>query len=385
MKKTIELENYFKNKFKPQFKVYSPGRINLIGEHIDYNGGFVLPAAIDKCITFSFGFNESPHQVNVYNEDLQEYHSINLEELKPGDISWLNYIKGVLYGLKKECPDSLSGFDCTIKSNLPMGAGLSSSAALECGIGKGVDKLFKLNIGAIEMITLCREAEHTFTGTHCGFMDQFSVYLSEKDHFMLLNCEKLEHELIPYNLKDHTLVLLNTNVSHTLADSEYNKRRNTCEEALDIISKEFPEMTSLAETSTEALEKIKSQLNSEQIEKATYVMQEQKRVKDAVKAIKEKNIPELGKLMFASHSGLQHLYKVSCKELDFLVEHAKGFEGVLGARMMGGGFGGSTINLVHKNRVDDFISHASEAYKTEFSIALTPIRVNLSDGTRVVD
>jgi len=203
----------------------SPGRINLIGEHIDYNGGYVLPAAMDKKITLSFRKNNTT-TCEILSSNFKSSFTADLNNLVRSDVEWQNYILGVLFHANVLKPNAIQGFDCIIESNLPLGSGISSSAALECGIAKGINELFNLGLTDIEMIKLSRDAEHTFVGTKCGIMDQFAVVKGKKDHLILLNCETLKYELIEANFAPYIVVLLNTNVSHNLATSEYNVRRD---------------------------------------------------------------------------------------------------------------------------------------------------------------
>jgi len=377
------LKNYFENQFKNPLIITSPGRINLIGEHIDYHGGYVLPAAINKSIQFEFSKNKTASTVHIFNKNFNEYSTINLEHLETHENHWQNYIVGVLFLLIEAYPNTISGFDITVSSNLPMGSGLSSSAALECGIAKGVTTLFNINIEPNKLVRLCQKAEHDFANTNCGIMDQFSVYMSKKNHFILLNCETLEHEFISNNFDPYCLVLLNTNIKHSHSESGYNERRQESENALKIISKQFPEVTQLVNATKEQVETLKHQLTMDEADRATHVIEEQERVILAVEAMKKNDLETLGKLLYASHNGLQNHYKVSCPELDFLVEFSKTNNQVLGARMMGGGFGGSTINLVHQDAVNIYIKDISEAYKLKYNIELTPILVTTSDGTSI--
>ncbi len=217
--------------FKSDIVIASPGRINLIGEHIDYNGGHVLPAAIDKKITFRFRKNNTNY-CEILSSNFKSSFKIDLKKLVRSDIEWQNYILGVLYHINVLKPESLQGFDCIIESNLPLGSGISSSAALECGMAKGVNELFDLGLTDLEIVTLSRDAEHTFVGTKCGIMDQFAVVKGQQDHLILLNCETLDYHLIEAEFSPYIVVLLNTNVSHSLASSEYNVRRDECHTAL---------------------------------------------------------------------------------------------------------------------------------------------------------
>ena len=239
--------------------IKSPGRINLIGEHIDYNGGYVLPAAIDKTITLSFRKNNSD-SCKIYSSNFKSSFEINLNNLKRSETEWQNYILGVVYHINIVKPNLVKGFDCIIESNLPLGSGISSSAALECGMAKGINELFNLGLTDIEIITVSKDAEHTFVGTKCGIMDQFAVVKGKKNHLILLNCKTLDYELIEANLAPYKIVLLNTNISHNLASSEYNIRRDECKIALKAIQMKYPNFNNLIEVKPKVVREFKKVL-----------------------------------------------------------------------------------------------------------------------------
>lgn len=372
----------FLNGFKSEITMESPGRINLIGEHIDYNGGCVLPAAIDKLITIDFRKNGEDTSCNIYTKNYDQILQIDLKDLTAGDVSWLNYVIGVMHGIDVLRPGKLSGFDCIIDSQLPIGSGLSSSAALECGIAKGLNELFDLGIGNIEIIKLCQLAEHNFAGTNCGIMDQFAVVMGQKDHLIKLNCETLEYQTIKSEFEPYKLVLLNTKVSHNLAESGYNQRRIECQSALEKIQTKYPEVKELVAPTEDMVKSLAGTLTEKEYDRALYVTQENQRVNKAIEALNEGQIETFGALMYGSHDGLQHLYEVSCPELDFLVDFAKKSEGVIGSRMMGGGFGGCTINLIHQDHVAGYIAAAAKAYKDQYDIDLGIIQVHINDGVK---
>jgi len=367
--------------FKSEVIIESPGRINLIGEHIDYNGGFVLPAAIDKKITLKFRKNNS-RTCTIHSSNFKSSFVVDLNNLVRREVEWQNYIVGVLYHINVLKPNTIQGFDCIIESNLPLGSGISSSAALECGVAKGVNNLFNLQLTDIQIIKLSRDAEHTFVGTKCGIMDQFAVVKGKKDHLILLNCETLAYELIEADFNEYIVVLLNTNVSHSLASSEYNVRRDECDTALIAIKKKYPDFQFLTEVPAKIVKEFKKVLPEKIYNRALYITQENKRTIKAVKSLKNNNLKKFGKYLYKSHDGLQHLYEVSCKELDFLVEATRDLNYVIGARMMGGGFGGCTINLVREDKVEDFIATVSAAYEENFNIKLSAIQTKISDGVK---
>ena len=368
--------------FKPSIKVASPGRINLIGEHTDYNNGFVMPTAIDKKIYFEFKENGTDSTCRVYSATYNAYLEFDLNELSISEKSWENYVLGVTNEIKV-LGKSLKGFDCIIKSDLSTGAGISSSAALECGFASGLNALFDLGLSKVEITQLSQKAEHNFVGNKCGIMDQYASVMSKQDHIILLDCESLHAEYIPADFKSCKLLLLNTNVSHNLADSEYNTRRQECEAAVEVIQKKYPEVKSLRDVNLEMLEEFKSQLEGKQYQRARYVIEENERVINATTAIKAGELNKFGGLMYGSHDGLQYNYEVSCPELDFLVEFSRDKDYIYGSRMMGGGFGGCTINLIEADKIDEYVAEAADAYFKKFDIKLDTIAVSPSEGTIV--
>ena len=363
--------------------VKSPGRINLIGEHIDYNGGHVLPAAIDRKVTMLFR-KKDDNLCCVKSEDKGSF-AFNIQQpLQISKTQWENYILGVVDGVQRARPGQLGGFDCHISSQLPIGAGISSSAALECGVAQGLNALFDLGISDEELIEISRMAEHHFVGTKCGIMDQFAVTMGHQNKLLLLNCETRAYKLIEADFKPYKILLLNTNVSHNLASSAYNRCREACEEALRVIQKEYPQYAFLAEVPGEIVRSYKDKLSEKVYQRAIFVSQENSRTLQAAALIQEGKIKDFGQLMYEAHEGLSAKYEVSCNELDFLVALSKDMPEVVGSRMMGGGFGGCTINLVKEDFVDTFIDRATKAYKKEFDIDLTPILVATSNGVEII-
>jgi len=373
----------FKN-FSKEFTVRSPGRINMIGEHTDYNNGYVLPTAIDKSIDLHFAANNSEHECSVYSKTYGKTFSFDLRKVSRSKNQWENYILGVVSEIQKR-GKTLKGFNCMIESNLPVGAGISSSAALECGVAFGLNKLFDLELTKQTIAELSRDAEHNYVGSKCGIMDQYASVLSKKDHLILLDCKTLKAAYVPAEFTGYKVLLLNTMVSHSLAQSEYNTRRQECEAAVGVIQEKYPEINSLRDINFDILEEYKNELSAVQYQRAHYVLQENDRVLQAVEAVKKGRLEDFGNLMYASHIGLRDEYEVSCKELDFLVDFTKEFDYVLGSRMMGGGFGGCTINLIKEEKIDEFIAKASKAYFQEFNIQLEAIPVLPEEGTRILD
>lgn len=306
--------------------------------------------------------------------------SFELNRVSQSEKQWENYILGVIYEIQ-QLTDKLKGFDCVLDSDIPVGSGISSSAALECGLAYGLNELFELNLSKQTIVELSQRAEHNYVGTKCGIMDQFASVMSKKDHIILLDCESLDFEYVPLNIKPFKILLLNTNVSHNLASGEYNVRRSQCEQGVELIKQKYPEVKSLRDVSLPVLQEFESQMPEVNYKRCLYVLQEKERVLNAVKALRKDLLHKVGEYMYETHDGLQNLYEVSCPELDFLVDFSKKYDEVIGARMMGGGFGGCTINIIHADAVDDFVSAASDAYYNKFKIKLTAFEANPSQGT----
>jgi galactokinase len=364
--------------------VRSPARINLIGEHTDYNDGFVMPAAIDKEIIFAIA--PSPDDASrIYALNFNDEVEIDIN--KPDRLQkplWANYLLGII----KQLHDRglrLKPFHCVIGGNIPTGSGLSSSAALECGFVFALNELNRLSLDKIDMIKMAQWSEHNYAGVKCGIMDQFASMMGRKDHVIVLDCRSLEYEYFPIELNGYSIVLLDSNVKHSLADSEYNTRRRECEEGVAILKKFYPAIKSLRDVSVEMITKHRDSFTKVVYNRCYYIVDEIRRVQEASRDLGMGDIKSFGKKMYETHEGLSKLYEVSCKELDFLVGHAKKFESVLGARMMGGGFGGCTINIVKDADVESFIDMAKKAYHKNFNIELLPYVVAVKDGTGVVD
>jgi galactokinase len=364
--------------------VDSPGRINIIGEHTDYNNGFVLPTAIDKKIRFQFKKNGSSDICNVYSKNFDTEFSFSLNSVAPSEQQWENYILGVIHEIQL-ITNKIEGFDCTLDSDIPVGSGISSSAALECGLAFGLNALFNLNLSRETIVKLSQRAEHNYVGTKCGIMDQFASVMSKKEHVILLDCQSLDFEYVPMNIEPYKILLLNTNVSHNLASGEYNIRRNQCEEGVSMIQQVYPKVNSLRDVTPILLNEFEETMPSLIYKRCSYVVEEKIRVLKAVEALKNNDLHLLGELMYQTHEGLQNDYEVSCKELDFLVDFSKKYESVLGARVMGGGFGGCTINLIHADAITDFVADVSKAYFSTFNIKLTAFEAMPSEGTILIN
>lgn len=364
----------------PESIFLSPGRINIIGEHVDYNDGFVLPAAINKYICFAISVNETS-ECTLITKDLNESYTFNLDvSIQPVEKMWANYILGVIHQLKEK-GFSLKGFNVVFSSTIPMGAGLSSSAALECGIGYAMNTLFNLGLTKAEIALIGQKAEHTFAGVNCGIMDQFASVFGKKNKVIKLDCNTLEYEYHNANFKKYSLLLLNSNVKHTHLTSGYNVRRQEVEKGLSIIKQHFPEVKTFRNCTAIMVLELKEQLGEILFKRCNFVVNEIQRVQDAVGALEQSDFEKLGKLMTATHEGLSKEYEVSCDEIDFLVNAVQNEKSVLGSRMMGGGFGGCSINLVGKGTENELIARISEDYKNTFGIELNAYKVKISKGT----
>ena len=379
-----EVETAFKNRFGERFiLVRSPGRVNLIGEHTDYNNGFVLPAAIDKVIVLALAPNQSA-KARFYALNMDEYFEADLSDpLVRSKLRWPDYLLGVIDQLQKLGHD-IEGFDCVFSGNVPIGAGLSSSAALEGGVVFGLNHLFDLGISRVEMAKIAQKAENEFVGVQCGIMDQFVSLNGKEGHALRLDCRSLEYEYHPFLQDDVSIVLCDTKVRRELADSEYNIRRQQCEEGVSILQQFSPGVHSLRDASLSLLEEHEKQMDPVVYRRCRYVVQENERVLAACRDLEDGNLEAFGEKMFASHAGLRDKYEVSCEELDILVEAASGLDGVLGARMMGGGFGGCTINLVRREHVPAFTDAITKAYREQTGSDLEIYLTAVSAGTSIV-
>ena len=382
------MKNEIAQKFKDLYGtepliVRSPGRINIIGEHTDYNNGFVLPASIDKAAYLAIALRDDD-EIHLKAEDLDETFSISIKDMKPvGDISWPNYILGSVAQFSKKGVE-LKGFNAILTSDVPIGAGLSSSAAVECATTFALNELFKTNLDRVEMVKMSQKAEHEYAGVMCGIMDQFASMMGKKDHVIKLDCQSLEYEYVPFKLEGIKILLLDTNVKHSLASSEYNTRRKECAQAVEWIKEHEPNVNSLRDATEEMLDKYvlpKDQLIDK---RSRFVVQEINRLQRACEDLKRGDIQSMGKKMFATHDGLSEMYAVSCDELDYLINFVRNNDAVIGARMMGGGFGGCTINLVKEEAIPGLIKDVSAQYEKHSGKKLSAYVVSISDGTEII-
>ena len=379
----MELQNKIDSTFESRFgghgTIYaSAGRINLIGEHTDYNGGFVFPGAIDKVIMAEIRANGTD-KVRVYSIDIDDYAEFGLTEADAPTQSWARYIFGVCREVLKR-GGKVEGFDAVFAGNVPLGAGLSSSAALESCFAFAVNDMFNGNaIDKFELARIGQSTEHNYCGVNCGIMDQFASVFGKKDHLMRLDCRSMEFEYFPFKIDGYKLVLLDSKVKHALVDSPYNKRRQSCERVAKMLGVE-----TLRDATMEALDAARGELTAEDYFRAKYVIEEKQRVLDVCDALQRGDCETVGQKMYETHHGLSKDYEVSCEELDFLNDVAKKC-GVTGSRIMGGGFGGCTINLVKDSLYDEFIATAKKEFNEKYGHEPVEIPVIISDGARKLD
>lgn len=379
------LKENFEKRFHQQPSFFrSPGRVNIIGEHTDYNKGFVLPAAIDKAIYLGIS-KRNDTVISLYSEEFKEPFETTVPDVKPVDKGWPNYILGVVDQLNKR-GYKIGGFNLIIHGDVPIGAGLSSSAAVECATGFALNEIFKLNISKMDLALFAQEAEHEFAKVRVGIMDMFASLFGKKDHVIKLDCKTLAYEYVPLKLTGYKLVLLNTNVKHSLASTEYNTRRLQCEEGVGLVKEHHSGVESLRDVTMKMLDQFVKPKNEVVYRRCKYVVEENQRLLTACEDLKNGHIDALGKKMFRTHEGLSKEYEVSCKELDFLVDAVRDNSGVLGARMMGGGFGGCTINIIKDEAIAGLTETLSKLYKQQMNLELTSYIVQTDEGTcQIVD
>jgi len=376
-----EIIQIFQDKFgQNNPEVYtSPGRINLIGEHTDYNGSFVFPGAIDKGMIAAIRFNDSD-KVRAYAVDLDEYAEFGLNEEDLPSEGWAKFLFGVCREIIKR-GGSVKTFDTAFSGDVPLGAGMSSSAALESTYAFALNDLLQLGIDKFELARIGQSTEHNYVGVKCGIMDQFASIFGKKGHLIRLDTKSMEHAYFPFDPEGYKLVLLDTVVKHELASSAYNKRRESCEHAARTIAKRHPEVEFLRDASMEMLKEVKDEISAEDYMRAEYVIEETQRVRDVSDALQRGDYETVGQKMYETHHGMSKLYEVSCEELDFLNDVARE-HGVTGSRVMGGGFGGCTINLVKDELYDSFISDAKAQFKAKYGHEPKVYDVVISDGAR---
>lgn len=376
------IQEKFKTLFGEEGKIFaSAGRINLIGEHTDYNGGYVFPGAIDAGIVAEIKLNGSD-KVHAFSLDYDEYVEFGLNEEDLPQQAWARYIFGVCRETLKR-GGKVEGFDTVFAGDVPLGAGLSSSAALESTFAFAINYLFQNGIDKFDLAKIGQSTEHNYCGVKCGIMDQFASVFGKKGSLIRLNCKTLEYKYFPFDPKGYKLVLIDSCVKHELASSAYNKRRQSCENTAAAIRKNHPEVEFLSDAKRVWLDEVRDQIPSEDFMRAEYVIGEVQRVLDVCDALERNDYETVGEMMYETHFGLSKLYEVSCEELDFLNKLARKCD-VTGSRVMGGGFGGCTINLVKEELYDTFIATAKEQFAAKFGHEPKVYDVVISDGARIL-
>lgn len=385
MIKAANLKKIFVEKFgQDPLIVRSPGRVNLIGEHTDYNDGLVLPAAINKNVYLAINKNNT-NKLRLYAVDLTDSFETTVDAIKKTDKLWPDYILGVIEQLQLNNYNIKEGVDIAFTGDIPQGAGLSSSAALECATAFALSTLFDLNLTKLDIALLSQAAENQFVGVNCGLMDQFASVFGKEQHLIKLDCADYSYEYIPFNTTDIKILLLDTQVKHSLASSAYNERREQCEEGVRLINQHETSVTSLRQASEEMLLKYVKPVDEIVYKRCSYVVAEISRLQLACEDLKKDDFAAFGKRMFETHEGLEKQYEVSCKELDLLVQLVRNNPYVLGARMMGGGFGGCTINLVKADKAEEVAHKVAAAYKEQTGIDIPYYIAEINSGTSIVN
>ncbi len=359
----------------------APGRVNLIGEHTDYNEGFVLPGAIDRNIYIGIDSN-TDRILNVYAEQYQEKFTFPIDDVHPVN-GWPTYLLGMIHYLLPHKQLS-QGMDVIVSGNVPVGAGMSSSAALCAAFGIALNDIFRLGLSRMEIALAAQKTEHHFANLKCGIMDMFASLHGKAGHVMKLDCRNLEYEYIPFQFPDYCIVLVNSMVSHSLASSEYNERRRQCEEGVSFLKKFYPEIHSLRDVKAEQLKEHQSAIDPVVFKRCRFVLEENQRLLEGCDFLEAGHVTAFGKLMYASHEGLSRDYEVSCAESDFLVNAARTFPEVKGARQMGGGFGGCIITLVERDQADHFINGIQDKYERRYDKTPDSFIMNIAEGAHLL-
>lgn len=362
--------------------VRSPGRVNIIGEHTDYNLGPVLPAAINKYIYLAIGAR-TDDELNIYAADYSDQFSASLAKLEPAWKLWPNYLLGVVNEILKT-GKTLSGVNIVFGGDIPLAAGLSSSAAITCATAFAVNKLFDLGYSKLELAKIAQAAEHNYVGVHCGLMDQFASLFGKEGHLIKLNCDTEKYHYIPFTATDFKIVLFDTGVKHHLVSSAYNERRDQCQNGVELVKKHIPEVNGLPDITEDMLLKYVKPISEVVYKRCLYVIQEISRLEKVCNDLEREDFKSVGKHLFETHEGLKSLYEVSCDECDFLVETTKEIPGVLGSRMMGAGFGGCTINFIDSEITDEIIEKVKGDYRQRFNRELKVYLTSIGNGTEEV-
>lgn len=381
----MDVKSFFVEYFGyvPQIMAKSPGRINLIGEHTDYNLGFVLPAAIDKAAYVTVARRED-QLIMLFAKDLEEEYQVDINLLPTIPGHWSAYILGVVDQLSK-MGKQLSGFDLVLTCDVPTGAGMSSSAAVECATAFALNALFDLQLERLDLVRMAQKAENEFVGVKCGIMDMFASVMGKDAQVIQLDCRDLSYQYFPLNLGGYKIVLFDTGVKHSLAGGEYNLRRQQCEQGVAMLKERFPEVNSLRDANLPMLdEQFRSAVSSTVYNRCLYVIEENIRLEQGCALLLQNNIKGFGDKMYGSHKGLSELYEVSCKELDFLVDLSKQEDAIAGARMMGGGFGGCTINLIELSAIESIHERFSKQYQSAMGRELAMYVMVPSEGSQLI-
>jgi len=362
--------------------VRSPGRVNLIGEHTDHNLGFVLPAAVDKAIFLALRLRDD-RQLHFSALDNDAVYEGSLDAIHPAASQWPNYLLGILKEFE-ELGLELRGVDCAFGGNVPIGCGLSSSAALEGGFAFALNEVLGFGLDRVELARLSQRSENRFVGVNCGIMDQFASLLGREKRLIRLDCRDLSYQYVPFEREDIRIVLCDTRVRRSLTGSEYNTRRAQCEQGVALLAQQVPGIQSLRDASVELIEAHKALFSPEVYRRCAYVVAENQRVLSACAALELGDLASFGAAMNESHAGLAHGYEVSCPELDILAAAAQSLPGVLGARMMGAGFGGCTINLVEAEFLDAFQARMAPVYRERLHTEPVIHVCKLRGGTEIL-
>lgn len=386
-----ELLDKLLTSFKSQFGdrdgvrlAFAPGRVNLIGEHTDYNGGFVMPMGLDRRLYVLFR-PASGSKCRFWSENYEEWDEFSLDDLQKSEAkSWVNYIRGAAWALQDEGYD-LSPIEGLVYGDVPIGAGLSSSAAMEVSNALAFCSAVNADINCKNLALLCQRAENKFVGVNCGIMDQFVSVHAAEDYAVMLDCRSLEHEMVPLDTSEVKVVVCNTMVDHELGSSAYNQRRAKCEEAARILNEKVGNVEQLRDVTSEMLEANADALDDVTYRRARHVVSEDERVQKALKSLNAGDYAEFGRLMNASHDSLKDDYEVTCDELDLMVDLARKQKGCLGARMTGAGFGGCTVNLIEADAADDFMAAMAAGYEEKTEIDPDIFEFNAAEGASIQD
>jgi galactokinase len=378
----MDIRRQFQQYFSNDYQIAAaPGRVNLIGEHTDYNQGFVLPAAIDKNIWVALAPN-STRLLNLRALEFEENYSFSLDDMHPVK-GWPTYLLGMIHMIMPE--NRLPyGMDVVVAGNVPVGAGMSSSAALCSAFGLALNEVFHLGLSRMELALAGQKTEHQFAHLQCGIMDQFASLHGKSGHLIKLDCRSLEYEYIPFDFPDVRIILVNTMVSHSLASSEYNMRRRQCEAGVAVFQKYDPSILSLRDLTFDLLEAHRGELDDLVYKRCRFIVQENQRLLNGCDFLKHHDLDAFGEMMYEAHEGLSRDYEISCPESDFLVKTIKNLKGVKGARQMGGGFGGCIISLVEKDFADTFISDIQEKYALQYGKTPDCYLMNISEGAHML-